>query len=206
MADVMTKPPNLLNNENIFWGKDRHPLYETPSKRLQLLEFHFSLWLVVTAMYVICDIKSTASFIWSPKYFTAFGKKPLQMGNNLRTCKVLLKDASKFSISLGIQIILLNSTRHLKGKQALSVQVIENLRMPKIVEVFLKRFPSNEELFWESINPRMKYAHIFVKNQEKYRKWGGEFFVVAGGYSHLCLYEKAASKATSAEPPPRGAV
>ena len=28
-------------------------LYEAPSKALQLLEFHFSLWLVVTAMYVI---------------------------------------------------------------------------------------------------------------------------------------------------------
>jgi len=27
-------------------------LYETPSKKLQLLEFDFSLWLVVTAMYV----------------------------------------------------------------------------------------------------------------------------------------------------------
>ncbi len=36
--------------------------------------------------------------------------------------------ASKFSISPGIQGILLNSTRRLKGKQALAPQVIENLR------------------------------------------------------------------------------
>ena len=35
---------------------------------------------------------------------------------------------------------------------------------------------------------------------------GVSFFVVAGGYSHVCLYEKAASKATSAEPPPRWAI
>jgi hypothetical protein len=28
-------------------------LYETPSKDLELLEFHFSLWQVITGMWVI---------------------------------------------------------------------------------------------------------------------------------------------------------
>ena len=52
-------PTNLLNNENNFWGKDRHPSY---------------------------DPKSTLQ---------SFGKKSLQMGNGLRKCKVLLKDAER---------------------------------------------------------------------------------------------------------------